>query len=141
MMNTRHVFRQRAARLGATTALLAVFAALPAAAAEQPAADPIRGKAVFSKCSACHSVDTDANRLGPSLRTVADREAGTVAGYSYSPAMKNSEIVWTKQALDAFLTNPHVKVPGTKMVYAGIADAADRANIIAYLGANSPGKQ
>ncbi|WP_176595842.1 MULTISPECIES: c-type cytochrome [Sphingobium] len=95
--------------------------------------DAAKGKAVFARCMACHSVDPGANRLGPSLAGVMGRTSGTVAGFTYSPAMKNAKIRWDAKSLDAFLTKPTAKVPGTRMIFAGLSNPADRANLIAYL--------
>lgn len=91
------------------------------------------GKAVFARCMACHTVDPGVNRLGPSLAGVIGRSAGTVPGFAYSPAMKNSRIRWDARSLDAYLAKPMAKVPGTKMAFAGLPNPADRANLIAYL--------
>lgn len=95
--------------------------------------DATKGKAVFARCMACHSVDPGVNRLGPSLAGVMGRTSGTVPGFAYSPAMKNAKIRWDAKSLDAYLTKPMAKVPGTKMVFAGLPNPGDRANLIAYL--------
>lgn len=95
--------------------------------------DAAKGKAVFARCMACHSVDPGANRLGPSLAGLVGRTSGTVAGFTYSPAIKNAKIRWDAKSLDAFLAKPTAKVPGTKMIFAGLPNPADRANLIAYL--------
>ncbi len=95
--------------------------------------DAAAGKAVFRKCAICHSPSQGQNRVGPSLYAVYDRPAGIVPNYSYSDAMKNSGKVWNPATLDIYLTNPRALVPGTKMSFAGLPNAADRANVIAYL--------
>ena len=110
--------------------LASAYSAHAAAAAGDPAA----GKAIFMRCAVCHSVKAGENRLGPSLAGVVGRKAGTVAGYSYSTAMKGSGVTWTAAELDAFLTNPRAKIPGTKMTFVGLPKPEDRANLIAYLG-------
>ena len=98
------------------------------------AADPAAGKAVFSsQCSICHSPQPGTNRVGPSLFGVFGRKAGSVPGYSYSPAMKDSNIVWDEANLSKYLESPRTVVPGTKMPYAGLKDDTRRANLIAYL--------
>ena len=89
----------------------------------------------FSICKACHSVERGKTIIGPSLHGVFGRKAGSLAGASYSPAMAGSGLLWDEATLDAFLTSPMVKVPGTRMTYAGQADPAKRAAIIAYLKA------
>jgi len=108
-------------------------AMLIASPALAQAGDAIKGKAVFARCMACHTVDPGVNRLGPSLAGVVGRPSGTVAGFAYSPAMKNAKIRWDAQSLDAYLAKPTAKVPGTKMIFAGLPNPADRANLIAYL--------
>ena len=113
-------------------ALLAGLAAATALAAG-PAADPVKGKAVFARCMACHDLNTGANRIGPSLKGVVGRKAGTFPGYAYSPAMKGKGVSWNAATLNAYLANPAGYVPGNKMPLAPIANPADRANLIAYL--------
>jgi cytochrome c len=92
--------------------------------------DPVRGKALYQACSACHSVDE--NDLGPKHRGVFGRRAASVADYSYSAALKASGLTWDEFTLDRWLTNPSQLVPGTKMYYK-IDDAQSRADVIAYL--------
>lgn len=101
--------------------------------AADAAGNPAAGKAVFAKCMICHSVEPGVNKLGPSLNGVVGRKAGTLAGFDYSPAMKSAKITWTPQKLDTYLTNPRAMVAGTKMIFAGLSNPADRANVIAYL--------
>lgn len=95
--------------------------------------DPAAGEKVFIQCKTCHVTDPGQNRIGPSLHQVVGRTAGTVAGYTYSPANKNSGITWTKEKLFQYLENPQRVVPGTKMAFAGIPDAQKRADLIAWL--------
>lgn len=92
--------------------------------------DPVRGKALYQACTACHSVDE--NDLGPKHRGVFGRNAGSVVDYSYSAALKASGLTWDRSTLDRWLGNPSQLVPGTKM-YFRINDAQDRADVIAYL--------
>ena len=92
--------------------------------------DPVRGRALYEACAACHSVDE--NDLGPKHRGVFGRRAGTVADYSYSAALKASGLTWDRSTLDRWLANPSQLVPGTKM-YFKIDDAQTRADVIAYL--------
>ncbi len=88
----------------------------------------------FAVCAACHPTSADgASAMGPNLRGIVGRSAGSLAAFPYSEAMKRSGIVWTREALDAFLTNVQQKVPGTQMTITGIPDAADRAAVITYL--------
>jgi cytochrome c len=95
------------------------------------AGDPAAGEAVYSHCQGCHSLEY--NRTGPKHCGVVGRRAGSVPGYEYSPAMKKSGIVWSEKTLEGFLADPPKTVPGTTMTYAGVPEAKDRADLIAYL--------
>jgi cytochrome c len=95
--------------------------------------DPDAGAQVFKKCMACHSAKAGENRVGPSLSGVIGRTAGTVAGYTYSAANKNSGITWTEQKIFDYLLAPNKMVQGTKMVFPGLPKPQDRADVIAYL--------
>ena len=95
-----------------------------AAHAEPPAA--------YSACAACHSTD-GTNGLGPSLKGVYGRKAGSAAGFRYSPAMKKATTVWDDKSLDNFLADTQKAIPGNVMPYPGVPDAAQRVEIIAYL--------
>ena len=110
--------------------MLALAAAVPTAMA-MPPGDAVRGEAIYSRCYACHSLDAD--RTGPRHCGLLGRRAGSVPGFDYSPAMRASGIVWDAKSLDRFLANPAAVVPGTSMGYAGIADAQERADLIAFL--------
>jgi cytochrome c len=92
--------------------------------------DPVRGKALYQACAACHSIDE--NDLGPKHRGVFGRRAGSVTDYSYSAALKSSGLTWDTSTLDRWLADPSQFVPGAKM-YFKIADAESRADVIAYL--------
>jgi cytochrome c len=95
--------------------------------------DAARGEAKFQDCAACHKLEAGANNVGPSLHGIFARKAGEIAEFRYSPAMKKSGIAWTPQTLEKFITEPQVMVPANRMPYAGMASAADRADLIAYL--------
>ena len=95
------------------------------------AADPNNGKEVYGRCLACHSLEYD--RVGPRHCGLFGRRAGSVPGFAYSAAMKRSKIVWNEKTLDRFLANPPKAVPGTAMTYAGVPEAKERADLIAYL--------
>jgi cytochrome c len=98
------------------------------------AADADAGQAVFkSQCSICHSPLADKNMVGPSLFGLIGRKSGSVAGFHYSAANKAADIAWNADILDKYLTAPRDVVPGTIMTYAGLKDAAKRADLIAYL--------
>jgi cytochrome c len=101
------------------------------------AGDPKAGEAVYSRCLACHSLEV--NRTGPKHCGVVGRRAGSVPGYDYSPAMKRSKLVWNENTLERFLADPLGTVPGTTMTYAGVPDAKERADLIAYLRQESAG--
>jgi cytochrome c len=111
----------------APVAVLALAAVAPAAAAP----DPGRGEQIYGRCLACHALAYD--RVGPRHCGLIGRRAGSVPGFVYSPAMKGSGIVWNAASLDRFLAAPMRVMPGTAMTYDGIADAAERADLIAYL--------
>ena len=98
--------------------------------------DAAKGETAFITCKTCHAVETGVNKIGPSLAGIVGRAAGTVAGYSYTPANKNSGITWTPEKLFQYLENPQRVVPGTKMAFAGLPDPQKRADVIAYLGTN-----
>ncbi len=94
------------------------------------------GEAAFVQCKACHSMEEGKAMIGPSLHKVLGRTAGAIAGYTYSPALKASGIVWDEDKIFAYLEKPQTLVPGTKMSFAGIPDAQKRADLIAWLKAN-----
>ena len=116
-------------------------AAAPAAdnaaapAAETAAAAPAAGArpVAFAQCATCHAVEAGKHGVGPSLAGVYGTRSGEVAGYAFSTAMKNAGLTWDDATLDEYLTAPMKKVPGTRMAFAGMADPAKRAEIIAYM--------
>lgn len=112
--------------------LLAVAAVTPAAALAQ-AGDAVKGKVVFARCALCHDVKPGPKKMGPALNGLFGRTSGTIAGFTYSPAMQKAKIRWDAKTLDAFLAKPSAVVPGNRMAFAGVPQAADRANLIAYL--------
>jgi cytochrome c len=112
-------------------AFLAFLAFVPNAAS---AADPKAGEAVFRKCQACHAVGEGAQtRLGPVLNGLIGRKASTYQGYSYSDAIKNSNIVWDEATLARYLKNPKAMIPGTNMLFAGLPKDQEIEDVIAYL--------
>lgn len=123
--------------LPAVTALATL--GLPASAHAQ-AADAAKGKTLFMRCAICHAVEPGKNKLGPSLSGMFGRKAGTVPGFTYSPAMKSSKIVWDDKAVDAFIAKPTAVVPGTRMAFPGLSNPADRASLIAYLRSSTKAK-
>jgi nitrite reductase (NO-forming) len=114
--------------------------AQPIAAAAPPAGgDPAAGRLVFRKCQACHSIEPGKAILGPSLATLIGRKAGSEAGYNYSPALKQANIVWDAKTLDAYLSDPQKFIPGNKMPFPGLKTDHDRADIIAFFVAAAGG--
>ena len=107
---------------------LALVAIHPAAAADVEA-----GKTAFKKCALCHTTETGKNKVGPSLFGVVGRKSASLDGYNYSEAMKKFDHSWDAQTLDAYLADPRAVVPGTKMIYPGIKDKAERDDVIAYI--------
>ncbi|SCW47150.1 cytochrome c [Sphingobium faniae] len=118
--------------VGAATLFAAFLSVTPALA---QSGDAAKGKAVFARCAICHTVEPGPKKIGPSLSGLFGRTSGTVAGFTYSPAMQKAKIRWDAKTLDAFFAKPSALVPGNKMVFAGLPNAADRANLIAYLAA------
>lgn len=110
---------------------LAAVLAAPLAAL----ADAERGADVFDEnCAECHSVASSLkNKKGPSLFGVAGRNAGKIDGFHYSDALLASGIVWTPDRIDAYVTQPKAVIPGGKMKFDGIADTAERKDLLDFL--------
>jgi cytochrome c len=115
------------------TVLVGAVALLTASGAARADGDPARGEKRFEECATCHTVERGVNNVGPSLSGLFARKAGEIADFRYSPALKKSGIAWTPQTLDTFIADPQKEVPGNRMPFAGMPDAADRADLIAYL--------
>src|ERR1043165_19237 len=113
-------------RLG-TLGTLAVLAA----SSTNAMPDAVRGEQLYIRCMACHAVASD--RVGPRHCGLFGRRAGSVPGFDYSPALKNSKITWKDKTLERFLTKTPALAPGTTMPYDGVADPRDRGDLIAYL--------
>ena len=103
----------------------------PFAQAAAARGDVHKGEEIYSRCLACHALAYD--RTGPRHCGLFGRRAGSVPGFAYSEAMKRSKIVWSAKTLDRFIADPMKAVPGTAMGYAGVKDAQERADLIAYL--------
>lgn len=113
----------------------ALLASLPA---PYNTGDLENGRTKFGLCRSCHTItEGGPNQVGPNLHGVFGRKAGTHEGYSYSPAMKASNIVWDGAVLDKWLSNPRTFLPGTKMTFAGLSNEKDRIDLIAYLKVES----
>ena len=120
------------------TISLLTFAASVAFAASagqaSAAGDAAAGEKVFAKCKACHQVgETAKNAVAPHLNGIDGRKAGSVEGYNYSEADKNSGIVWDEASFKEFIKNPKAKIPGAKMIFQGLPNDADQENVWAYL--------
>lgn len=97
-------------------------------------ADEDHGETVYFQCRACHTLyEGGGNKVGPNLWKMFGREAGSVAGFAYSDAVKNSGIIWTPETVDAWLEQPANVVPGNNMVFVGVKKPQDRADLILYL--------
>lgn len=113
--------------------ILLVFALAVAAAPAARAQDARRGRVLFAQCAACHSVGPGGNGRGPSLKGVVGRRSGTVRGFDYSGQIRRAGLTWDDSTLNAFLAEPQVVLPGVRMPAAGVPEAKDRADLIAYL--------
>ena len=110
------------------------FAVLAASAGAAQAQDAAAGERTFAQCRACHQVgETAKNAVGPVLNGLFGRKAGTVEGYAYSPANKNSGLTWDEATFRDYIKDPRAKIPGTKMVYAGLKDEQRITDLVAYL--------
>jgi cytochrome c len=112
--------------------IFAAAAALTAPAHAQQG-DATRGEQKFVECAACHSVERGVNNVGPSLAGLFGRQAGSLTDFRYSAAMRKSGITWSPQELETFIADPQKRVPANRMPYAGLSDAAARADLVAYL--------
>jgi len=115
--------------LPAISALAALT--LAASAAHAANGDSAHGAQIYQRCQLCHSIERDL--VGPRHLGLFGRKAGSIAGYPYSAAMKNSGITWSEDTLNQFLSGPRGYVPGTRMTFTGLPSEQDRADVIAYL--------
>ena len=118
-----------------TDTATATAAPTPTASASATTA-AVTEPAAFAVCKACHSVEPGKNGIGPSLAGIWGEKAGAVPGFEFSDAMKASGLTWNQATLDRYLTDPRGTVPGTKMAFGGVADAAKRQAIIDWIKAN-----
>jgi cytochrome c len=95
--------------------------------------DAAKGEARFQECAACHRLEAGVNEVGPSLHGIFSRKAGELAEFRYSPAMKRSGVTWTAETLDKYIADPQAFIPANRMPYAGMGNANDRADLLAYL--------
>jgi len=118
-------------RVGLLIAALCAEIVLADPARAQTAA---RGRILFLRCSSCHDISSGPSpKIGPNLKDVVGRRAGSLPGYSYSPAMKAQTFIWDPAHLDLWLQGPSALVPGTAMAFAGLPSETDRQAVIAYL--------
>ena len=99
--------------------------------------DAAKGKKVFNKCKACHSLKAGKNKIGPSLNGIIGRASASVEGFKYSKAMKAANLTWDEETLEKYLTKPKKFLPGTKMAFAGLKKETQRDDVIAYLKENA----
>jgi cytochrome c len=112
------------------------FGALMLAAGAQSATaqDLEAGENSFKKCLPCHSVGADAkNKVGPVLNGLEGRKSGTIEGYSYTEANKKAALIWDEATFKDYIKDPRAKIPGTKMVFAGIKNEKEAADLWAYI--------
>jgi cytochrome c len=114
--------------------VVVVLAAGLFAAGLAHAQDVASGEKVFLQCKACHQVgETAKNGVGPVLNGLFGRKSGTIEGFSYSPANKNSGITWDEATFREYIKDPKAKIPGTKMVFPGLKDPKQVDDIVAFL--------
>lgn len=114
----------------AFAAAASMFIAMGSASAQ----DIKAGEKSFAKCRACHQVgETARNTVGPKLNGLFGRTAGTIEGYNYSPANKNSGVIWTEETFAKYIQNPRAFMPGNKMAFAGIKNETEITNLTAFL--------
>ena len=110
-----------------------MVAMVAAFAMDARAADAAHGKQLYEQCAACHSLKAGEQLLGPSLAGVFGRKAGALDDFRYSPPMKRSSIVWTRETIDAYLAEPQKDIPGNRMPFSGMPEAKDREDLLDYL--------
>jgi cytochrome c len=116
-----------------TLSLLVSLASIAAASGAR-AQDVAAGETSFHKCMACHSIGDGAkNKVGPELNGIDGRKSGTAAGFNYSDANKNSGITWNKDQFLDYIKDPKAKIPGTKMIFAGIKNEKEAGDLWAYI--------
>ncbi len=114
--------------------LYVLVAALLISSGSAHAQDAAAGEKVFNKCRACHQIGESAkNGVGPQLNGLIGRKAGTVEGYNYTEANKNSGLTWDEATFRDYIKDPKGKIPGTKMAYVGLKQESEIDSIVAYL--------
>ncbi len=116
-------------KLVVLTSVLAAFASAPAVAQDLAA-----GENSFKKCLACHAVGEGAkNKVGPQLNGLPGRKSGTIEGYNYTAANKDSGITWDEATFKEYIRDPRARIPGTKMIFPGIKNEKEQGDLWAYL--------
>lgn len=116
------------------TRLMVAAALIAASAGSSLAEDADKGANVFKKCLPCHSIGSGAtNKVGPVLNGLDGRHSGSVAGFNYSDANKNSGIVWSEATFKEYIKDPRAKIPGTKMIFAGVKNEEEINDLWAYI--------
>ncbi len=114
--------------------IIAVVLTMVTAEPADAAGDPDRGKREFIRCVSCHSAEPNVHKTGPSLAAIWGRKAGTIQAFvRYSEALKQSQVIWDRDTLDAWLRDPQGLIPGNRMTMRGIENARTRQDIVAYL--------
>jgi cytochrome c len=114
--------------------ILMAAVALAAMAQAAQAQDVAAGEQSFKKCLPCHAIGEGAKtKVGPQLNGIDGRHSGTAEGYSYSDANKNSGITWNEAVFKEYIKDPRAKIPGTKMIFAGIKNEKETGDLWAYL--------
>ena len=114
--------------------VLTVAAVVACSSGAALAQDLAAGASSFKKCAPCHAIGEGAkNKVGPELNGLAGRKSGTIEGYNYSAANKNSGIVWDEASFLDYIKDPKAKIPGTKMVFAGIKNEGEAKSLWAFL--------
>jgi cytochrome c len=116
------------------TRIAAAAAALALSAGAAAAQDAAAGEDVYKKCRACHQIgETAKNAVGPKMNGLFGRKAGTIEGFNYSEANKNSGVTWTEEVFAKYIADPRGFMPGNKMAFAGLKDEKDVKDVIAFL--------
>jgi cytochrome c len=115
-----------------STALL-ICCLIPAIALTGRAADVEKGKALFEKCAACHSLEAGKNDDAPNLKGIFGRKIASIEDFRYSAAMKRSDVVWSQSTLDSFLEDPQAFISGNRMPFDGLKEKSEREDLLAYL--------
>jgi len=115
-------------------AVLCLLLMLFSSASVAAAASATAGQAVFNRCKICHTIEASGrNIVGPNLHGIFGRKAGSMPNFAYSPAMKESGVVWDDDTMAKYLRDPKQFIPGDRMAFPGIKDEGQLADLLAYL--------